>query len=1170
MADADAETTDDSPDEEADVELPDEELKNLEDSLEKVQGTTIRSSEIEGKEKSKVKKEYAFNKHEAEFGEEQETGESVEAQLEKISESLENFEAVNPGQLVAADLTGDGEPRFKAGKYIRAAEDNRRLFASRAGQVVWSGDTVHVLPLMHVDGDVDSDTGDIRYDGNIFIEGKVGVNRLVQARGNVWIMGMVGSSRVKASGDVIIQGGFEGGKKQKIEAHGLVYGKFAENARIQASSKVIIKEAIKHSNIKAAESIILADQDANIVGGEVAANELIVANDLGSTSSPSTKLRLGARGILQEELEKLENLRAKLENEVEEKEKNVNKLIEKEEAGSLSPADEKKLRELEFDFNYTRDNFQQVNQRIEGIREELNSNVDRKIYVRGTVFPGVKLHIGTIKEPIDKEHNHCTIRGEENEINFDSFNEPELDLDFNLSVGEKLEEIEEKYETPDLEELRRNVIYEEDEEMFNREDQLRTLLGIEDDKDLALIELDPEPENSGDQEEGEELKQSKTWRGIEVREDEKKQSVRRYFDPNAKKSVKVKCKSPEEGVKRAAKYLEAAEDELVFKVLEKGKSGFMGFGEKDFLIRVIRKDEIEQSSEESSAKSSEEEANSFGLLEQAEQQGEADGFIDFENTADGLKLAVHPPEGNGFPVAMGQVKEELKENNYDQDINWDKVEELVGNPTGELKVIGPCQRDSNTDGSFSIEVNDSETEAYLTVIPPKSEGIPITEEEVEEYLEAEGFNYDKQKLSEVFEKERFEEEIVIASGQEPEQGRDGEIKFTFAGEGPQSEEEEAPEVVDHHSVNNIAGVEEDEVLAKIIPPTDGEPGVSIYGDELPPEPGASVELEAGENTRFSEDGTEVVAETGGRVRLVGEEDDQKLLVEPVFEINGDLDYEIGNVDMEGIVAVDGKILDGFQVSATQRVEAESVGKAHVKSGGDIIVDQGIVGRDEGFLEAEGNIFAKYIENARLKAGGSVVVEQAIMHSQVDAEEYVIVDGQRRGDIIGGITRAGEAIQAQKIGGELASETEVECGISPELRDKFSELVDEIEERQELMDKTKNGLKGLKKEASKVGGVGKLPADKKELKDKLTARAKTIKKEINSLGDQLDGLKSKIEEMSGGKILVSDTLMSGVKMTIQKNSIILTEDHRNCKFKLHENEFTEDNFEPLEVELEQPD
>ncbi len=1162
---AEAEATDDSPDEEADVELPDEEIMDLEDSLGKIQGTTIRSSGIEEKEKSGVTKEYVFNKHEEKIGEEQATGKSIEAQLEKISESMENFEEVNPGQLVAADLTEDGEPRFKAGKYIRASKDNRRLFASRAGQVVWSGDTVHVLPIMHVDGDVDSDTGDIRYDGNVFIEGKVGVNRLVQARGNVWVMGMVDRSRVKASGDVIIQGEIKGGKKQKIEAHGLVYGKFAENARIQAGSKVIIKEDIKQSNIKAEESIILSDQTASIVGGEVAANELIVANDLGSTSSPSTKLRLGAQGILQEELEKLENLRAKLESEVEEKEKNVNNLIGKQEADSLNPANEKKLRELEFDFNYARDNFQQVNHRIEGIREELNSDVDRKIYVRGTVFPGVKLHIGTIKEPIDEEHNHCTIRGEEKKINFDSFNEPELDLDFSLSVGKKLKEIEEKYETPDLEELRRNVICEEDVEMFNREDQLRTLLGIEDDKDLVLIDLDPELENAGDQVGEEELEQSRTWWGIEVRGDEKKESVRRYFDPNAKKSVKVKCKSPEEGVKRAAKYLEAAEDELVVKVLEEGKSGFMGFGEKDFLIRVIRKDEIEQSSE----KSSKEKTNSFDLLEEAEQQEDDDGYIDFENSSEGLKLAVHPPEGHGFPVAMGQVEEELKENNYDQDINWDKVEELVENPTGELEVIGPCQRDSNTDGSFSIEVNDSETKAYLTVIPPKPGGIPLTEEEVEEYLEAEGFNYDKQKLSEVFEKEKFEEEIVIASGQEPEHGRDGEIEFTFNG-GPQSEEEGEPEVVDHHSVDEIAGVEEEEVLAEIIPPTNGEPGVSVYGNELPPEPGESVELETGENTRFSEDRAEVIAETGGRVRLEGEDAEQKLLVEPVFEINGDLDYEIGNVDMEGVVVVDGKILDGFQVSATQRVEAESVGKAHVKSGGDIIVDQGVVGRGEGVLEAEGNIFAKYIENARLKAGESVVVEQAIMHSRVDAEEYVIVDGQRRGDIIGGITRAGEAIQAQNIGGELASKTEVECGISPGLRDKFRELVDEIEERKEVMDKTKNDLKGLKKTASKVGGMENLPEDKKELRDKLTARAKTIKQEINSLGDELDNLKSKIKEMSGGKILVSDTFMSGVKMTIQKNSIILTEDHQNCKFKLHENEFTENNFKPLEVELERPD
>ena len=1189
---ADSETTSEdlaeetSFDEEVVEELSEEELLEiedelfeLEDSLIEMQGTTIRSHEEEEEEEElKIQKDYTFNRPEEAEEEEEKQGEdaSIEEKLAEFSESMENLEEAKPGQLLAADLTEEGQPQYEAGRYVREADGGKRLYAGRPGQVVWAENTVHVLPIMHVEGDVDADTGDIRYDGNIFIEGKVADNRLVEARGNIWVMGIVGRSRLKASGDIIIRGGIKGSEKQRIEAHGVVYGRFAENARIKAGSKIIIKEVVMHSNLDAEEAVILVDKGGNIIGGETAAGELIVANDLGSVSYPETKVRMGARGVLQEELEKLEQRRDKLEREVEGKEKNVSKLEEKKEEEGLEPADEERLRELQFELNHAREDFQQVKQRVADIEEELESDVRREILVRGTVFPGVKLHIGAVREPVEEERNHCTVKVEDKEIKYDSFNDPDEELDFSPALGEDLEDYEEKYETPGMEELRRHVIYQEEKPLFNREDQFRLFLGLDEDEDLVLIDITPEeekqplPEEEGDEGEDEEEEEgtdkiAKKWWAVEVREGENRDKVRHYFDPEKRDSVKVKCKSPQAGLEKAAEYLAESPENLAVQILEEGKPGVFGFGKKDYLIRVVKKEQIQAISEDGEE---EEEEEAFDLLQQAEQQEDVAGFINLENTPDGLMLTVYPPEGHGLPVTLEQVKEELEDNNYDQDIDWIKVEEMVEESSGEPEKIGPRQRNPEIDGSFSVNMNNYETKAYLTVIPPKPEGVAVKKEEVVDYLEGEGINYDEAAVDRVFEEEIFEEEVLIAEGKDPVHGKDGKIELKIDVE-EEEEEEVEEETVDFREGETVVSVKEEEVLAKIYSPTDGEVGRSVYGEEIPPEPGEDVEIKAGENTTFSSDGTEIVAERDGRARLIGDKDTQELIVEPVLEIDGDLDYEVGNIEFDGVVIVKGMILDGFKVEAKQGVEAESVGKAHVKTEGDVVVEQGLVGRDEGLVEAGGNVFAKYVENCRVKAGGNVMVRQAIMHSEVDAEENVIIDGKRRGDIIGGQTRAGNIVQAQKIGAKLASKTEVDVGISPRLRDRVAKLEDEIDVQKDNMDKVRSGIKGLMDVAEKVGGMDKLPEDKQELRSKLASRAKAIKNRIESLSEELMELKTEIDDLEGGEIRVSETLRSGVKITIQTTTMYLTDDHDNCRFILYEGEFSERNFEPLELDIEWP-
>ena len=73
----------------------------------------------------------------------------------------------------------------------------------------------------------------------------------------------------------------------------------------------------------------------------------------------------------------------------------------------------------------------------------------------------------------------------------------------------------------------------------------------------------------------------------------------------------------------------------------------------------------------------------------------------------------------------------------------------------------------------------------------------------------------------------------------------------------------------------------------------------------------------------------------------------------------------------------------------------TVQKANIEAEGDIIVHQGISGKEEARVESTGgSIFAKFVQNSNLIAEKNVVVPEGILHSNVDAGEKIYSIGRR--------------------------------------------------------------------------------------------------------------------------------------------------------------------------------
>ena len=88
----------------------------------------------------------------------------------------------------------------------------------------------------------------------------------------------------------------------------------------------------------------------------------------------------------------------------------------------------------------------------------------------------------------------------------------------------------------------------------------------------------------------------------------------------------------------------------------------------------------------------------------------------------------------------------------------------------------------------------------------------------------------------------------------------------------------------------------------------------------------------------------MIADVNGEATFIND----KINVETVYTINGDIDLKTGNQFFLGTIIVIGNVEDGFSVKATGNIEVRgNVGKAELSAEGDVIVHQGITGKGTG-------------------------------------------------------------------------------------------------------------------------------------------------------------------------------------------------------------------------------
>lgn len=437
------------------------------------------------------------------------------------------------------------------------------------------------------------------------------------------------------------------------------------------------------------------------------------------------------------------------------------------------------------------------------------------------------------------------------------------------------------------------------------------------------------------------------------------------------------------------------------------------------------------------------------------------------------------------------------------------------------------------DEAVSFIVAENKLEAYAVFTPPAG-GRCMTAEELLQALKERNilWGVDEAKVHALAAQGAEKDYAVrhcLAKGRPPAAGTDGTLSLLvnpYKKPKPTLLEDGS---VDFKRLDPLEQVKAGQILARLTAPTEGTPGMDVYGRVIPARAGKTLRLPKGKNTSVTEDGMCLIALADGKVDLEG----GRINVRTTFYHPGSIDTSTGNIQFQGDILIQEHVLSGFEVTASGSIEVRGqVEGAILRAAGNIVLSSGIRGMGQGLLKSGADILCRFMENTTAEAGGSITAE-SVMHSQVRCGRDFIVAG-KHGVIIGGYAAAAGRILAVSAGSPNATATGLEVGCDPLLQKEYHELRARIKALEEETQRYMPLLYLLRELKSKQ----RLPQDKEAVLEKLELHFAQSAQEMDQGKIRMESLQSIFSSVDQGMISILKTVYPGVQIKIGNASCTL--------------------------------
>lgn len=513
------------------------------------------------------------------------------------------------------------------------------------------------------------------------------------------------------------------------------------------------------------------------------------------------------------------------------------------------------------------------------------------------------------------------------------------------------------------------------------------------------------------------------------------------------------------------------------------------------------------------------ETSENGSFELAEENGQA-------------VIKIFNPKGKGRPVHPTDLMNRIRSMQIVPDKNV-SIERILKNtqegklPEGQAHVIGDWPKIVMRKSALAeVEVSPDQMSAHIFIEPPEGGGKMLSEENLRQLLKDHGVvkGLLNDTIKELATRPQYKKLILVAKGEEPQKGDDGYVRPLFETLNKPHRDTTAQKI-DHKQVNLIRSAKVGEQIAEKIDPTIGTAGYAVSGRVLPAEPGHIAEFHLGANVEIAPDGKHLLSKIEGRPVL---ESSGKIRVDEVVYLKN-IDYSTGNVDFPGSVIVEESVADGFKLKASGSIILQSsVGVCDISAGKDVILSAGFMGRGEGKIVSEGDVYARFVEQGIIEAKGSIFVSEAVLHSRLIAGKAIVVKGGR-GDINGGELSAGTYVHCNKLGGAGETKTIVTVGIDPSVRAVIDDILASIKEKEATLEKIRISLNRINDAMKKR----RLDAKETETREKLVMALRKYKSLHESDQKQLETAQNSYVAHSKAYVNVETQLFPNVEISFGK-------------------------------------
>lgn len=415
------------------------------------------------------------------------------------------------------------------------------------------------------------------------------------------------------------------------------------------------------------------------------------------------------------------------------------------------------------------------------------------------------------------------------------------------------------------------------------------------------------------------------------------------------------------------------------------------------------------------------------------------------------------------------------------------------------------------------------------------------------------FGIKQDVIDKIIEKKLWEMPTIVADGVEPVRGENGSIKYTISTEAIYTPKINEQGVADYRDIQSFTQVKAGDLIAIRVPEGKGTPGTSIFGDPIPSEPGKPYELRPSANVIVSSDKNELRASEAGIII----KKDGIISVKSDLEIEGNVDFKVGNIHFAGRVIINGNVLAGFKIESEHdilihgQVESSTV----ITTGGSIQVEKGVIGKDNTKISAKKDVIVNFAQDCTIEAEGTVTVETSLLHCKVICNEFKTTSPSS--SVIGGEIIAFRSIYLANSGNEEETRTDLKIMDKKvieiiEKRKKLSEAKEQLDALYVPADReVRNKTTMIKKAgiyATKEHTAGLEQAIKRL--DTIKMKTQLVEKSIETIDIEL-----RREDILEGDIFITSAINAGTLLEIHKKRQIFKKADHSLHFSLKDGELT---------------